>query len=88
MREMAFTKKPSKRYLNPAFLKKLGEHCREIRRKKGYSIDRMWREGEKLSPAAVQRLESGKSDVHVSLLYRYASVLGVEPFELLKFKGS
>jgi hypothetical protein len=48
----------------------------------------MWREGDKLSPAAVQRLESGESDVHVSLLYRYASVLGIEPFELLKFNSS
>ncbi|MBS1983113.1 MAG: helix-turn-helix transcriptional regulator [Bdellovibrionales bacterium] len=45
----------------------------------------MYREGTQLSPGAIQRLESGSHDVHVSLLYRYAEVLGVKPFELLKF---
>jgi transcriptional regulator with XRE-family HTH domain len=77
--------KPNKRYKNPAFLKKLGENCKRLRVAKGYSIDRMYREGTSLSPGAIQRLENGTADVHISLLYRYADVLGVDPYLLLKF---
>ena len=76
----------SKRYRNISFQKALGEHCREIRIKKGYSIDRMYREGDQLSPGAIQRLERGEGDCHISLLYRYARVLNIPPYELLKFQ--
>lgn len=78
-------KSVSPRYKNPKFAKTLGEHCRKLRVKKGYSIDRMYREGDQLSPGAIQRLESGSNDVHVSLLYRYAEVLGVPVKKLLDF---
>lgn len=73
------------RYKNLAFRKALGDHCRKIRLKNGYSIDRMWREGDQLSPSAIQRLENGTHDVHVSVLYRYAEVLEVPVKELLDF---
>jgi transcriptional regulator with XRE-family HTH domain len=78
--------KGSPRYKNPSFSKKLGDRCRKLRESKGYSIDRMYREGDQLSPGAIQRLESGGADVHVSLLYRYAEVLGIPAFELLRFE--
>lgn len=78
-------KTTSKRYKNLGFRKALGEHCKKIRIKKGYSIDRMWREGEQLSPAAIQRLENGTHDVHISLLYRYAEVLEIPVKTLLDF---
>jgi transcriptional regulator with XRE-family HTH domain len=45
----------------------------------------MWREGDQLSPAAIQRLENGTHDVHVSVLFRYADVLEVSVKELLDF---
>lgn len=82
---MAKKKTTSNRYKNLGFRKALGEHCRKLRTKKGYSIDRMWREGDQLSPAAIQRLENGTHDVHVSVLYRYAEVLEIEVKELLNF---
>ena len=78
-------KKTGNRYKNKAYLKALGEHCRRLRTKKGYSIDRMYREGDQLSPGAIQRLETGANDVHITLLYRYASVLEIPAYELLKF---
>lgn len=78
-------KTASNRYKNVAFRKALGDHCKKLRIKNGYSIDRMWREGEQLSPAAIQRLENGTHDVHVSLLYRYAEVLDLPLKELLNF---
>lgn len=73
------------RYKNLDFRKALGEHCKKMRIKRGYSIDRMWREGEQLSPSAIQRLENGTHDVHISLLYRYAEVLEVPIKTLLDF---
>lgn len=78
-------KKNYPRYKNPNFLKALGEHCKKIRRKKGFSIDRMYKVGEQLSPAAIQRLESGSHDVHITLLLRYAEVLDVPMHKLLEF---
>jgi transcriptional regulator with XRE-family HTH domain len=75
----------SARYKNVPFLKSLGAHCRKLRESKGYSIDRMYREGDTLSPGAIQRLETGSGDVQVSLLYRYAEVLNVPIWQLLKF---
>lgn len=45
----------------------------------------MYREGDHLSPGAIDRLEKGHSDCHISLLHRYANVLDIPAFELLKF---
>lgn len=81
----ASKKRHSKRYKNLGFRKALGEHCKKMRVKHGYSIDRMWREGDQLSPAAIQRLENGSHDVHISLLYRYAEVLEIPVKSLLDF---
>ena len=76
----------NKRYKNKAFLVVLGAHCRLIRIKNGYSIDRMSKEGDQLSPGAIQRLEMGEADVHVSLLYRYAQVLNIPTKMLMDFE--
>lgn len=77
--------KRGSRYKNLAFQLALGAHVRKIRIKKGYSIDRLSKEGEQLSPAAIQRLETGQADVQISLLYRLAHTLGVPLIDLLKF---
>lgn len=83
---MASKRATSSRYKNSAFLRELGIYCRRLRTKKGYSIDRMSREGDQLSPGAIQRLEMGEADVHVSLLYRYANVLDVSVASLFSFE--
>jgi transcriptional regulator with XRE-family HTH domain len=74
------------RYKNPSFLKALGEHCQKIRLQKGYSIDRMAREGESLGRGSIQRLELGLSDTQVLVLLRYAEVLSVPLRKLFDFK--
>lgn len=73
------------RYKNPAFLKRLGEHCGEVRRKKGYSMDRMAREGTQLSRGTIHRLEKGQGDTHITALLRYAVILGIPLKKLLDF---
>jgi transcriptional regulator with XRE-family HTH domain len=79
-------KKPTKRkrYQNPVFLKALGEHCKKMRIQRGYSIDRLSKEGEMLSPAVIHRLESGNSDVQITVLLRIAMVLEIPVNELLE----
>ena len=77
--------KSQTQYKNDAYLQKLGEHCRAIRMKKGYSVNRLAREGERLSPSVIMRLESGEGAITVSSLIRYAQVLEVHPKKLLDF---
>jgi transcriptional regulator with XRE-family HTH domain len=72
-------------YRNDEYLKILGEHCRKLREKKGYSVNRLAREGERLSPSVVMRLESGEGAITVSSLIRYAQVLEIHPKKLLDF---
>ncbi len=83
---MAPKKTVGKRYKNAAYLKALGEHCRELRIKLGYSIDRMAREGDQLSRGSIHRLEAGLGDPQATVLLRYAQVLGVKPKRLLDFE--
>jgi phage repressor protein C with HTH and peptisase S24 domain len=91
---MAKTKNPKKtkiqslarsRYKNEFFLKALGEHCRALRIKKGYSIDRLAKEANQLSPASVHRLERGLADSQILVLVRYAEALDVPLMELFTF---
>ena len=56
-----------------------------MRTKKGFSIDRLSKQGDRLSPAAIHRLENAKSDPQFSVLYRIAEVLGVHVKDLLSF---
>lgn len=72
-------------YHNEDFLKALGEHCRALRVKKGYSVNRLAREAEKLSPSVVMRLESGKGAVTIRSLVRYAQVLEIPVKKLFDF---
>ncbi len=73
------------RYKNAKFLIALGRHFKKLRTKRGFSLDRLAREGEKLSRGSLHRLETGSGDVQVSLLYRIAVVLEIPPKELLNF---
>lgn len=81
-------KSPVVRYQNKTLLFALGQHCRALRLKKGLSIDRMTKSGERLSPGAIQRLETGEADVQFSLLYRYSQVLEIPLKQLLDFDYS
>lgn len=76
-----------KRYKNPEFRRVLGEHIRELRTRRGYSIDRLSRESEQLSPAVIYRLENGLSDVQISVLLRISDTLDLPLWKLLQFKG-
>jgi transcriptional regulator with XRE-family HTH domain len=84
---MAKNKKKAvkKQYRNIAFQRALGEHCRELRIKKGYSVNRLAAESEGLSPSAIIRLEHGSGAVTVANLYRFADVLELRVEDLFKF---
>ena len=74
-----------KRYKNAAFLKQLGDHCRNLRLGLDYSIDRLSKESDQLSPASIDRLERGLADSQVLVLLRYAKTLGVTILDLFSF---
>jgi transcriptional regulator with XRE-family HTH domain len=81
------TKPRVKRYRNEPFLKNLGARCRQLRLQKGYSIDRLSKESNQLSPASIDRLEKGNTDTHILVLLRYVETLGTnlhDLFALLK----
>lgn len=77
--------KPRKRYKNESFLKTLGAHCKQLRMQKGYSIDRLSKEADQLSPASINRLENGTADPQILVLVRYAEALGLNLLELFSF---
>lgn len=77
--------KKTKRYKNEFFLKALGNHCRDHRIKRGYTIDRMYREGDQLSTSVIHRLENGVADTQISVFYRYAQVLDMPLKDLFNF---
>lgn len=80
------SKKPkTSHFKDEAFLTLLGENCKKIRTRRGYSIDRLSKESNQLSPSAVHRLETGSGPVTVLTLYRYAAVLDVSLAELFDF---
>lgn len=72
------------RYKNTRLLRAIGEHCKNLRIKKNYSIDRVYREGEQLSTSVIHRLENGSADTQISVFYRYAQVLGLNLQELFE----
>jgi SOS-response transcriptional repressor LexA len=74
-------KKP--RFRDTPFLKQIGQHCQALRKKKGYSIDRLAKESERLSTSVIHRLETGESPVNLLAIFRYAQALGVHPKVLL-----
>lgn len=76
---------PRKRYKNEFFLKALGDHCRKLRLQKGFSIDRLSKEANQLSPASIDRLEKGTADSQILVLLRYAEALGIPLLDLLSF---
>tara|TARA_B110001454_G_scaffold219202_1_gene252030 strand:+ start:122041 stop:122805 length:765 start_codon:yes stop_codon:yes gene_type:complete len=78
-------KPKTNRYKNDLFLKSLGRYCRQLRKQKGLSIDRMAKESDKLSPGTIDRLERGLSDSQVLVLLRYAEVLGCSLVDLFAF---
>jgi SOS-response transcriptional repressor LexA len=81
-------KSQRKRHLieNDPFLKALGRHCAKIRHQKGFSIDRLSREGADLSASVIHRLETGSGSTTSSVLYRYAQSLAVSVCDLFQFE--
>lgn len=73
------------RYKNTKFLAALGARCKKLRIKSGYTIDRMYREGDQLSTSVIHRLENGAADTQISVFYRYAKVLGLHLKDLFNF---
>jgi hypothetical protein len=73
------------RYKNNSFLKALGAHAKKLRLKRGYSIDRLSKEADQLSPASIDRLEKGTSDSQILVLLRYAEALNISLIELFSF---
>ncbi len=71
------------RYRDTPFLKQIGQHCQALRKKKGYSIDRLAKESDRLSTSVIHRLETGESPVNLLGIFRYAQALGVHPKTLL-----
>lgn len=84
-REAVGKKLRTSRYKNEKLLKAIGEHCRSWRIRKGYTIDRVYREGEQLSTSVIHRLENGAADTQISVFYRYAQVLGLSLKEMFDF---
>ena len=77
------TKKPLKRYRDSAFLDDLGAHIKRLRIKKGYSIDRIYLEGEGLNRSSISRIERGLIDPQICTLKRIAETIGVSLHELI-----
>ena len=75
----------TKHFKNADFLITLGKHCQKIRSSRGYSIDRLAKESDQLSPSVIHRLENGLGSVTVSAFYRYANALGVGLRDLMDF---
>lgn len=73
------------RYKNDLFLKSLGRHCRQLRQRKGLSIDRLAKESDQLSSGTIDRLERGLSDSQILVLLRYAEVLDCSLLDLFAF---
>lgn len=74
----------STRYKDEEFQKLVGRSFEKHRTKKGYSIDRVHLEGEKLSRATISHLDRGMIDPQLSTLKRYADTIGVPLWQILK----
>lgn len=82
---MARRLKKNNRFKNEDFLEALGQHCRRLRIKKGFSVNRLAAASEGLSPSVIIRLEKGTGAVTVSALLRYAEALEMHPKALFDF---
>lgn len=75
-----------KRRKPTAFLIALGMHCKKLRKQRGYSIDRLAKEADRLSTSVIQRLETGSGPVNVTNLHRYAEALNLQIKDLFDFE--
>ena len=66
-------------------LKKFGKHLKELREKKGLSINMFAYEND-FSKSLISRIERGNSDIRLSTLLKLAEALEVAPTELLNFQ--
>ena len=80
------TSKPIKRFRDASFLKKLGIRIKKLRMAKGYSIDRIYLEGEGLNRSSISRIERGLTDPQISTLKRIADTIGVSLIDLIRLE--
>lgn len=85
-KQPASAKKKRKRYRDDAFLKRLGRNLRRKRVARGYSIDRVYLEGNGLNRATISRMERGMIDPQISTLKRFAETIGVPLSDLMKLE--
>jgi transcriptional regulator with XRE-family HTH domain len=76
----------TKRFRDEGLLKKLGARIKKLRIAKGYSLDRIYLEGEGLNRSSVSRIERGLTDPQVSTLKRIAETIGVKLIDLLNIE--
>jgi transcriptional regulator with XRE-family HTH domain len=68
------------------YLKKLGENIRRVRKRKGFSQDRLCLEGS-ISRRTIWKIETGALNPSALTLRKIARTIGVGPDELLAFKA-
>ena len=74
----------SARYKDQGFQEAVGKSFERHRVKKGYSVDRVHLEGEKLSRATISHVDRGMIDAQLSTLKRYAETIGVPLWQIIK----
>jgi transcriptional regulator with XRE-family HTH domain len=71
------------RFRDTHFLKKLGARVKKLRTAKGFSIDRIYLEGEGLNRSSISRIERGLTDPQISTLKRIADTIGISLVDLI-----
>lgn len=72
------------RYKDEAFQRTVGQSFERHRTRKGYSIDRVHLESEKLSRATISHIDRGMIDPQLGTLKRYADTIGVPLWQIIK----
>ena len=72
------------RYKDQGFQSAVGRSFEKHRVKKGYSVDRVHLEGEKLSRATISHVDRGMIDAQLSTLKRYADTIGIPLWQIIK----
>lgn len=74
-----------KKIKNEAYCVALGTHIRKLREQRGYTL-RGFAAAMDVEYNLIYRVEKGKTNTSVSMIYAIAEALGVQPKELLDFK--
>lgn len=72
--------------MDKEFVSKVGKNIKRLREKKGISQFKLAVEID-CTTSAISGIEIGRSDTTLTKISAIAKVLGVEPYELLKFEA-